>query len=54
MITTLGGCIMKKRRSSQAGKGLTWSEGRGLVIRIKLTIYNDMFKGFIIHQQIYR
>lgn len=35
MITTLGGCIMKKRRTSQADKGLTWSDGRELVIRIK-------------------
>ncbi|MGB2873821.1 tyrosine-type recombinase/integrase [Psychrobacillus psychrotolerans] len=26
---------MKKRRTSKAGKGLTWSEGRELVIRIK-------------------
>ncbi len=35
MITTQGGCIMNKRRTSQAGNGLTWSEGRELVIRIK-------------------
>ena len=26
---------MKKRRTLQAGKGLTWSEGQELVIRIK-------------------
>ncbi|SDM73727.1 hypothetical protein SAMN05518871_102121 [Psychrobacillus sp. OK028] len=26
---------MKKRRTSQASKGLTWSEGREMIIRIK-------------------